>query len=139
MCVFIFHKTEVLTVVLRGLTDLNLDWVKSYGLRCSLRPRESSANTQKIATDRWLFLDHIWPFFANYILVFYKTEIQTIILKCVMSLNLNWYKSYDKKHKNAKKAKDANVCFCKKRPKKKEMEIFAYCVTTFEPIISKTC
>ena len=34
---------------------LNLDWVKSYGLRCSLRPRASSANSQKIATDRWSF------------------------------------------------------------------------------------
>ena len=48
------------------------------------------------------------------------------------------FKSYDKKHKNAKKAKDANVCFCKKW-QKKEMKIFAYCVLTFEPIISKIC
>ena len=27
ICVFIFHKTEVLTVILRSLTGLNLDWV----------------------------------------------------------------------------------------------------------------
>jgi hypothetical protein len=105
---------------LRGLMDLNIDWVKSYGLRCSLRPRASSANSQKIATDRWSFSDHIWPFFANCMFVFHKTQIQTVILRCLMSLNLNWYKSYDKKHKNAKKAKDANVCFCKKMAKKKK-------------------
>ena len=55
-----------------------------------------------------------------------------------MSLNFNWYKSYGKKTQNAKNAKDANVCFCTKS-KKKEMEIFTFCVITFEPSISKTC
>ena len=50
-CMFIFHKTEFQTVILRCLTGLNLDWFKSYGLRCSLRPRASSANSKKIATD----------------------------------------------------------------------------------------
>ena len=48
----IFHKTEIQTVILRCLMGLNLDWVKSYGLRYSLRPRASSANSQKIATDK---------------------------------------------------------------------------------------
>ena len=36
--------------------------------------------------------------------------------------------------KNAK-----NICFCTKSQKKREMEIFTFCVITFEPIISKTC
>ena len=35
ICTFIFHKTEVQTVSLRCLTVLNLNWLKSYGLRCS--------------------------------------------------------------------------------------------------------
>ena len=130
ICVFIFHKTEVLMVILRGSTDLNLDWVKSYGLRCSLRLRASSANSQKIATDRWSFLDHIWPFFANYMFVFYKTEIQTIILRCLMSLNLNWYKSYDTNEKTQKMP----ICVFEQNCKKTEMEIFPFCVLTFEPI-----
>jgi hypothetical protein len=52
MCVCIFHKTEVLTVILRCLMGLNLDWVKRYGLKCSLRHSASSANSQKIATDK---------------------------------------------------------------------------------------
>merc|ERR1711894_675042 len=56
ICVNIFHKTEVLTVILRYLMDLNLDWVNSYGLKCSLRHRASSASSQKIATDKYLFL-----------------------------------------------------------------------------------
>ena len=50
--VYIFHKTEVLTVILRCLMGLNLDWVKSYGLKCSLRHLVSSASSQKIATDK---------------------------------------------------------------------------------------
>merc|ERR1711997_1267087 len=110
----IFHRTGVLMVILRCLTGLNLDWLKSYGLRCSLRPHASSANSQKIATDIWPCSDHTLPFFANYIFVFHKTEIQTVILRCLTSLNLNWYKRYDKKHKNAKNVKDANVCLCTK-------------------------
>ena len=54
-----------------------------------------------------------------------------------MSLKFNWYQSYDKKHKKAKNAKDENVCFCTKSQKK--MEIFAFCVITFEPSLYKTC
>ena len=43
---------------------------------------------------------HKWPvldqsFFANYMSIFHKTEIQTVILRCLMCLNLNWIKSYD--------------------------------------------
>ena len=51
VCIYL-SQTEVLTVILRCLTGLNLDWVKSYGLRCSLRPHASSANSKKIATDK---------------------------------------------------------------------------------------
>ena len=38
-------------------------------------------------------------FFANYINIFHKTEVQTVILRCWMGLNLNWFKSYDTKCK----------------------------------------
>ena len=33
ICMFIFHKTEVLKVILRCLTGLNYDWFKSYDTR----------------------------------------------------------------------------------------------------------
>ena len=114
----------------------NLDWVKICGLKCSLRPHASSANSQKIATDKWPCNDHTWPFFAIYMFIFHKTEIQTVILRRLMSLNLNWYKSYDKKHKNTKNAKDENVCFCTKSQKK---EIFVFCVITFVTIKIYNC
>ena len=32
---------------------------------------------------------------ANYICIFHKTEVLTVILMCLLSLNLNWIKSYD--------------------------------------------
>ena len=46
--------------------------------------------------------------------IFHKTEIQTVILRCLMSLNLNWYKSYDTKRKNWK---NTNLCFWTKLQK----------------------
>ena len=98
-------------VILRGLTGLDSNWFNSYGLRCNLKLRASSVNSQKIATDKWKIYDHIWPFFANYMFIFHKIEIQTVILRCLTSLNLNWYKSYDTKRKNTK---NPNVCFCTK-------------------------
>ena len=53
-------------------------------------------------------------FFADHMVIFHKTEIQTVILRCLMSLNLNWYKSYDTKRKNSK---NTNLCFWTKLQK----------------------
>ena len=39
-------------------------------------------------------------FFANYINIFHKTKIQTVILRCKIGLNLNWCKGYDTKRKH---------------------------------------
>ena len=36
-------------------------------------------------------------FFANCINIFQKTEVQTVILMCLMGQNHNWFKSYDTK------------------------------------------
>ena len=38
-------------------------------------------------------------FSANYFYISHKTEVQTVICRCWTSLNLNWFKSYDTKHK----------------------------------------
>ena len=113
-CMFIFHKTEVQTVILRCLTGLHLDWFRHYGLRCGWRPCMCLANSQRKATDKWPFYDHFWPFLANCMAIFPKTEIQAVILKCITSLNPNWFNSYDTKCKNAR---NANECFFTKSPK----------------------
>ena len=44
-------------------------------------------------------------FFGNYINMFYKTEVQKVILSCYLGLSLDWLKSYDTKCKIAKKGK----------------------------------
>ena len=36
---------------------------------------------------------------VNYINIFNKTEVLTVILRCLMCLNVNWFKSYDTKCK----------------------------------------
>ena len=66
-CMVIFHKTEVQKVILRCLTGLHLDWFRLYGLRCRWRPCTCLANSQKIATDKWPFYDHMWPFMIRFI------------------------------------------------------------------------
>ena len=38
-------------------------------------------------------------FFAMFQIIFHKTEIQTVILRCWTGLNHFWFKSYDTKHK----------------------------------------
>ena len=35
--------------------------------------------------------------FANCMFIFHKKEVQTVILKCLMSQNTNWFKRYDTK------------------------------------------
>ena len=61
--IFIFHKTEVQTVILRCLTGLNYNWFKSYGLRCSWRSLVSLVNFWKIASDKWPILRTHLAFF----------------------------------------------------------------------------
>ena len=63
-------------------------------------------------------------FFAKYMFIFHKTEIQTVILRCLTSLNLNWYKSYDTEGKNTH---FANVCFWTKSQKNGNGNICVLC------------
>jgi hypothetical protein len=56
--------------------------------------------------------------------IFHKTEIQTVILRCLTSLNFNWYKSYDTEHINTH---FANVCFWTKLQKNKNGNICVLC------------
>ena len=42
------------------------------------------------------------------------------------NLNLNWCKSYDKKHKNTKNTKDENLGFCTESQKKQKWKYFCF-------------
>ena len=77
---------------------------------------------KKITTDRWPCNDHTWPFLPT--AIFQITEIQMVILRCLTSLNLNWYKSYDTKCRNVK---NTNVWFCTKYKKNGNKKICILC------------
>ena len=49
----------------------------------------------KFKFQKWPFYSHFWSFFGNYIKIFHKIEIQTVILTCLVCKNLNWIKSYN--------------------------------------------
>ena len=114
-------------MILRCLTGLYLIWFKSYDTKCSIRQNAILAKSETLQKYLQLingrFTTIFGHFFANCMSIFHKTEIQTVIFRCLTSLNLNWYKSYDKKHKNAKNTKDAIVCFCTKLQKKRNGNI----------------
>ena len=58
--------------------------------------------------------------------IFHKTEVQTVILRCLMGLNLNWLKSYDKE---CKYFHFPFLRLCKKQ----SFAFFAFCVISFKP------
>ena len=94
-----FHKTEVLTVILKGPTCQNLNWVKSYDInqKMLLFPfifsfvRKNPGNLQLINVHFKTIFDRS---FGNYIIIFHKNEIQTVILRCLVSKNCNRIKNY---------------------------------------------
>ena len=48
----------------------------------------------KFKTHRWPFFDCLGSFCAIFMNIFHKNEVQMVILRCLVSLNLNWIKSY---------------------------------------------
>ena len=54
---------------------------------------------KKKIENLWLINCHFTTifgyFFASYMKIFHKTEVQTNILRCIVCLNPNWKKSYD--------------------------------------------
>ena len=81
-------------------------------------------------------------FFSNYMNIFHKTEVKTIILRCWTGLNLIWFKSYDPNHKYFSFQVFCN--FVKKTPLLCNVfcfffifgafSFFCNCIITFEPI-----
>ena len=63
----IFHKSVVLTVILRGLTTLNLNLIKSYDLNsnyfCQLCFLILEEKIWRLKFQRWHFFHHLWSVF----------------------------------------------------------------------------
>ena len=93
-CINIFHKIELQTIILMCLTCLNLIWIKSYDIRHIFFISFFFAILQRKNTENlWLINGHLGTIFghflANYMKIFHKKEVQSVILRCLVCLNLN--------------------------------------------------
>jgi hypothetical protein len=96
----IFHKTGVQTNILGCLTCLNLNWIKSYDIKHIFYSFLRVFNFERKKNENLLLINgHCTTtsghFSACCIKIFHKTEVQTVILRCLVCLNLNWIKSYN--------------------------------------------
>ena len=57
--------------------------------------RKIETESQNLQMKNGLFTTIVGHFFANYVDIFHKTEVQMIILRCSTCLNLYWFKSFD--------------------------------------------
>ena len=82
---------------------------------------------------KWPLYDHFWPFFAICVCIFHKTEVLMVILRC-WTIGTKVMRKTQKR----KQCKISKRLFLYKIARKKEMDMFAFCVITFKPIIGKT-
>ena len=93
------HICLALQICTWSLWSVNRKW--NFSFSCLLIQRELSRGTVlhfdlKETTFAFGHFTTIYGhFFANYIDIFHKTEIQTVILRCLVCKNLNWIKSYN--------------------------------------------
>ena len=92
---FIFHKTEVPTVILRCLMSQNLNWIISYDINYKLFWQLCFSILEEKKASKMAIFWLQWSFFGNYMDIFHKTEIQKVILRCLVCLKPNWLKSCD--------------------------------------------
>ena len=105
-----------MTVILKCLMSQNTNWFKRYDTKCTLRLHKVLAKLEIHHQNLHLIKDHFTTisghFCVNYVKIFHKMEVQTVILRCLTSLNHDWYNSYDTKCKlNPKKQKNTNAFF----------------------------
>ena len=81
----------------------NTNWFKRYDTKCTLRLHKVLAKLEIHHQNLHSVKDHFTTisghFCVNYVKIFQKMEVQTIILRCWTSLNHDWYNSYDTKCK----------------------------------------
>ena len=88
----IFHKNEVPKIILRRLTCLNPNCIKSYDIIFYSFVKIIFENLCLINGHFKTIFGH---FSAKYIYIFHKNEALAVKLRCLVCLILNWIKSYD--------------------------------------------
>ena len=127
--IFFFFEIWVVFKVRTFWVELTI-WKKnlSHGI-VHLLSKRIEANSDCYGKDRMFYASFAFcwfstissQFFAIYICIFHKTEVQTVILRCLPGLNSNWFKNYDIKGKYFhflfivilfKNTHFQNLCFC---------------------------
>ena len=62
---------------------------------CHTEVLEGGAIASNLQLINGCFMTISSQIFTIYILIFHKTEVQTVILRCLVYLYLDWIKSYD--------------------------------------------
>ena len=91
----IFHKTIDQTIIVSCLMYLNLNWIKSQGVKYKLFQNQLFSNL-KIYLINSHFMTIFGNLLKNYTYIFHKTEDQMVIFGCLVCVNLNWIKNYNK-------------------------------------------
>ena len=92
----IFHKAEIQMVILSGLTFLNPNWIKGYK-KTQTFSFQVFCNFVKKNYDSQMAILRPFLFFyiSNSIGIFYKIEVQTVIFRCLLCLNVDLIKRYN--------------------------------------------
>ena len=85
---FLYLKVRKLSILASKCTFLGQNWL-NYN-------KDLFETKLKKCTYFRLISHH---FFANDMIIFHKTEVQKIILRCLTGLNSDWFNSYDTKCK----------------------------------------
>ena len=100
----ILHKISVIPILFIHLLALNLlvnnqlKLLVWHIIVTLLRKPQNRAWCPKFATGLNVYLTNISNhFFTNYMNIFHKTEVHTVILRYWKGSQLNWFKSYGKK------------------------------------------
>ena len=94
----IFHKTKVLKIILRCLTCINPNCIKSYDIKHNFVFFSIFYSFVKIIFENFRLINgHFKTIFGHFSAkyMFLKNEDLTVILRCLVCLTLNWIKSYD--------------------------------------------
>ena len=83
-------------------------------------------------THKWHLYNHFWPFSCHLYVHLSKNRGWVVTLRCLTSLNLNWYKSYDTKHKNEKKTQMSVFVQNHTKPKWKYLYFASYILNQSE-------
>ena len=110
----IFHQSSI--HIYFSDNDMSLlYWLTYLYIVCILWQRLEHDTGIIYSGSKWMTITNVHfttisgHFPANCMFIFHITDVQTVILRCLTGLNLDWFKSYDKNEKHVKNAKTPKI------------------------------